>query len=811
MFRLLRSVGSELTTAARLFARRPTYAGLAAALFALGIGAISTIFAVVSVTMLRPLPYRDAHELIVATSTEPAGQAERIDMALGYFQFARWRSESQALVALEGFTPTTMKLLGGEEPEPVIGALVSAGFFDVLGWRPERGRGFTRAEELPGSGVVVISHGLWVRRFAEDPAIIGKVIDIDEEPRIIVGVMAAEFPMPLQRADAWMPLPLGPQQFGMKARLIRAVGRLRPGTTLEQSVLDLDRINATLAKERPDEHRFTTAKVIPLREAMFGEQRATLLALLAAGFVLLAVATVNVTSLAFGDALARRVGTMTRIAVGAEPWDVARLRLLELGVITATGCALGILLARVGLATLDRTAPEGLAGVRDASIDWRVVAVAAAAAAIAGLIAAVPTAMQEAGLTAAGLAGTAGKSIGDRAERRRRDGLLIAQVGLAVVLLVGAALLARNLRALLERPTGFHADGVTVVELTFSPTRYQTAPDRAQHARQLLERLRAVPGVSAAATIQTRFALNETMQTLFEIEGRPAATGEQRFVNIRHVTPDVEKVLRLHLRRGRLFTEKDREGALPVAVVSASFAQQYWPGEDPIGRRVRRVISQQAPWMEVVGIVEDIADAGAGVEVGPALFVSYLQQNTPMARPTIVVRASGSPEELFPALRRAIWSVDPNQTIDSISQLDDLMLRSAAQPRFAALVAGLLASSAILLVLSGIYAVTLHGVLRRTREIGLRAALGASRLELLWSTIRQSIMPVLVGVAAGSVVCVPVVRAMRSLLGQSVSLADVPALAAVLAAIIAASAIAALIPARRALGVPPSLAMRDEG
>jgi putative ABC transport system permease protein len=248
---------------------------------------------------------------------------------------------------------------------------------------------------------------------------------------------------------------------------------------------------------------------------------------------------------------------------------------------------------------------------------------------------------------------------------------------------------------------------------------------------------------------------------------------------------------------------------MPVAVVSAAFAQKYWPGEDPVGRRIRRVISQPAPWMEVVGIVDDIADAGAGVDVGPALFVSYLQQSSAMARPTIVVRATGSPETLFPALRRAIWSVDPNQTIDSITRLDDLMLRSAAQPRFAALVAGLLATSAILLVLSGIYAVTLHGVLRRTREIGLRAALGASRPEILWSTVRQSILPVLAGVAAGAVACVPAIRAMRSLLAESVSSADLPALGAVLAAIVAASAIAALIPARHALRVPPSLAMRE--
>jgi hypothetical protein len=263
--------------------------------------------------------------------------------------------------------------------------------------------------------------------------------------------------------------------------------------------------------------------------------------------------------------------------------------------------------------------------------------------------------------------------------------------------------------------------------------------------------------------------------------------------------------------RGRLFTEQDREDSLPVAVVSTEFAKKYWPGEDPIGRRVRRITSQGRAWMDVVGIVDDVKDAGAGVDLGPTLFVSYLQQNTAMARPTIVVRAQGAPAALFLELRRAIWSVDPNQTIDSISRLETLMVRSAAQPRFAALVAGLLAVSAALLVLGGIYAVTLHSVLRRRREIGIRSALGAGRMKLLWLTIRQSVTPVLAGVALGSLLCVPAVRLMQPLLAERASRGDLPSLAGALSAIVVAAAVAALIPARRALRVPPSVVMRDDG
>jgi putative ABC transport system permease protein len=446
------------------------------------------------------------------------------------------------------------------------------------------------------------------------------------------------------------------------------------------------------------------------------------------------------------------------------------------------------------------------------SFDWTVIAVAAGVALTAAMVAGIPTALQEAAFGIVGLAGSATRSIGGVSENRRRDGLLTAQVALAVVMLVGAALLARNVLALLSRPTGFRTDGVTVAELTFSPTKYPTRTLRAQYASQLIGAVKAVPGVSAAATIQTRFVLNETMMTLFEIDGRPAPPGAQQFVNIRHVTPEVATVLGIRLQRGRMFSPGDREDTPPVALVSAKFAQQYWPGADPIGRRVRRIVSTgDAPWMEVVGIVDDIRDAGAGAEVGPILFVSYLQQNTAMARPTIVVRSSVSPSTLFPALRRAIWSVDPNQTIDAISRLDDLMLRSAAQPRFAAFVAGLLGAAAMTLVLGGIYAITLYSVFRRTREIGVRAALGARPADLLWATIRQSVTPVFLGAVLGAAASIPAAYAMRSVLAEGVSAGDTPLIAAVIVTIVFASVGAALIPARRALGISPALAMRDPG
>ncbi len=799
-------------SAARSLARRPVFAGLAVTLFALGIGAVTAVFAVVNATMLRPLPYRAPDELYRVVGTEPARNGGVSSMPLGYFQLSRWRSDNTVFDRLEGYTPSTMKLLGSGNPEPVVGALVSAGWFDLLGWQPALGSTFTMAEEVPQAGVVIISHGLWRRRFGGDPAIIGKTVNIDESPCAIIGVMPAGFSMPLQLADAWMPLPLDPETQSRKARLIVGIGRLEAGYTLEQARADLAAINQAIAVERPDEHRNTGVDIVPLRAALFGDQRATLFVLLAAGILLLAVSTVNVVSLCLGDAIARKTATMTRLAFGADRTHIVRLRLLELTLVATVGCALGLLAARAALGLLYSIAPDALAGVRDASFDGLVFACAAGVALLAALIAGVPTALQEAVFSMADLAGSAPRSIGGINDRRRRDGLLIAQVAVAVVMLVGAALLARNVLALLARPTGFRTDGVTVAELTFSPTKYTTPALRAQYAARLIDAVKTVPGVSSAATMQTRFVLNETMQTLFEVEGRPAPPGAQQYVNIRHVTPEVFAVLGLRLERGRAFTTDDREGTPAVALVSASFARAYWPGADPIGRRVRRMLSQgAAPWMEVVGIVEDIEDAGVGVEVGPILFVSYLQQNTAMARPTLVVRSAASPGALFPALRRAIWSVDPSQTIDAINQLDDLLLRSAAQPHFAALVAGLLGAAALLLVLGGVYAITLHSVLRRTREIGVRAALGAGPRVLLWATIRQSVTPVFIGAILGAALSIPAAYAMRDVLVERVRVTDAPLVALVIVTIVLASVGAAFLPARRALSISPTLAMRDLG
>jgi hypothetical protein len=343
-----------------------------------------------------------------------------------------------------------------------------------------------------------------------------------------------------------------------------------------------------------------------------------------------------------------------------------------------------------------------------------------------------------------------------------------------------------------------------------SPQTYATPPERANHVARILEAVRAIPGVASASTTQQRFVLAETMNSGFELQEHPAPGEAARMAGIRHVTPDLAPTLGLQMMSGRAIEATDRIDGAPVAMVSESFARAYMPGEDPVGKHIRRT-SKAAPWMEIVGVVKDVKDAGLGFEPGPAFYVSYLQQNTPTARVTLLVRTSGDPAALTRAVREAVWSVDPNQTIESVARLEDLLASSAARPRLQALVTGFFAGVALLLALIGIYVITLHDVLRQSREFGVRSALGASTRDLLRLSLRASLAPVVAGTAFGTAAAIPAVMWMSRSLGQAFtgfSLADIPVLSGTVLVMLGGTAAVALVAARRVTKVDPAVAMR---
>jgi putative ABC transport system permease protein len=802
-------MSSNLGRTVRALRRRPTFAIFAIALLALGVGALSSIFAVVNATLLRPLPYARPDELFALDNTEPVNADSSAPIALAAMQLVRWREEAHAFRQMAGYTPTTVNLPGDGEPDPLRGALISAGMFGMLGVPPALGREFRTEEEAPGSGVAIISHGLWLRRFDGSPGVVGKTVILDGEPRTIIGIMPASFSLLFQGGDVWLPMNLTSEaQTATRMRMIAGVGRLAPGASAAQAQLQLDAINAALGREHPEVFRYSHPHVVSLHESIFGPQRTSLLVMLGAVVLVLLIASVNLLNLTLADAMARRQITMTRLAFGASRRRIVLLRAGESSLIatgaTATGLALGGLILRV----LSVANPDAFVGIVGPWFDGRVIVVSVVVGLLAGVGSALPAAFSESSLSISSLAGTAIRAMGSSADRRAREALLAAQIAVTVVLLLGASMLVRNFHVLTSTRPGFDTDGVLTVQFSIPARSYPTAPERALYVQRLLDVTRTVPGVEGASSIQTRFVLNETMQTSFEIEGQPAPPGADRYANMRHVMPGVFQVLHIGLRRGRVIDETDRADTRLVAVVSESFARQYWKG-DAVGKRIRRVGRKEAQWMEVVGVVDDIRDAGAGVDIGPTMYVSYLQQNTPTARVTVVARTRGDPAQIARGIRQAFWSVDRNQTIEDISPLEHLMALSATRPRFQALVVSMFGVAALALALCGVYAITLFGVVQRTRELGVRSALGAQPADLIRLSMWEGIRPTLYGLGTGALAALPLLLWMQRMLSERLSTADVPMLAGMLLFFTLTALAASFVPAWRAARISPLLAMRS--
>ncbi|MFI5310413.1 MAG: ABC transporter permease [Gemmatimonadales bacterium] len=803
-------MGLGILHAARSFRQRLAFTGFTLSLITVGVGAASAIFAVVHGALLKPLPYREPSTLYsisasIQSSTNALQSALQVS-PLSAKELVRWREESRGFSDIGGYTPATVKLTAGGTPDALPGMLVSASLFDALGVPAQAGRTFRREEEMAGSGVAIISARLWEERFGRDPAILNRVVNIDDEPRLVIGVMPSTFTM-FQPCDVWLPLVLTSDRLTGPARTIAGVGRLRAGASLAQALSELARTQGDLAGEEPQVYRGTSASALPLRESLFGKQRATLVILLAAVVLLVIIGAVNVTSLAGADAVARRTATMTRLALGASGRQLGAMRLRE-GALLAVTALPPALLGGGALLAAVRTLNPGIPVGPGAVLQPAVLGFAACVALVMGVVAMLPSAIAEASLDVATLAGAAARAAGGRRERLGRDVILASQVAVTTVLLAAATLLARNLNAIMNRWPGFEAGGVLVAPLAMSLKTYPGVQDRAQHVEQVLAEVTQTPGVTGAATIQTRFVLNETMQTAIEVEGHPVPPDVQQSTNIRHVSPSIFSVLRTRVVAGRAFDDTDRDGSRLVAVVNTSFARLFLGAENPVGMRVRRASRKDAPWLEIVGVVEDVADAGAGVDLGPALYVSYYQQNTTLARVTLVVRTPGDPARIADAVRRAIWKVDPDQAIESTTPLPTLVARSAAQPRLRAVLVTLFGGAGLLLVLTGIYATTQYSVLRRTREIGVRAALGAPPRALVTMSLAHAMRPAIAGLAIGALGAMPLASTMQSALNTTFSTRDAPALASVLAIIVTLVVTAAFLPARRAVTISPTVAMR---
>ncbi|HEY9506595.1 MAG TPA: ABC transporter permease [Gemmatimonadales bacterium] len=796
----------DVRYAVRQLIRSPGFTAVAVLTLGLGIGANTAIFSVVNAVLLRPLPYPEPSRLVDVAERRPIGTTN----AVSYQNFLDWRKdgalESMALLRTQSFN-----VGGADRPERVAGALVSADYFRVLGLDPAAGRYFLGGEDTPGRDrVAVISHGLWQRRFAGDPRAVGGSLTVDGRALTIVGVAPAGFRFP-EETELWTPVSLDDPSL-LEARGLHAyqvIGRLGQGRTLEHASARLQAVAARLAAEYPASNRHWGVAIVPLQESLVHELRPTLLVLLGAvGFVLL-IASANVAGMMLARGAARRRELSIRAALGAGRWQLVRQLLTESALLTLLGGGLGIGLAAWGVDALVSLAPPGLGPPHAAVIDAGVLAftfgVAALTSLVFGLLPAVQTARWggEAALT------ETGRTTGGVDRQRTRRLLVAGEIALALLLLVGAGLMVQSFRRLLAVDPGFRTANVVSARLALPRTGRDTAQIIGFYG-ELVDRTRALPGVNAAAAVSYLPLSRVGARYSFSVEGQSFPEPQQRpSSSFNVVTPGYFATLDIPLLQGRDFTVQDRWSGPAVVVVNQALAHRFWPNERAVGKRLTLDDDPDEPsdWMTVVGVVGDTRHRSLVDEVMPQIYAPEAQVG--LEEMALVVRTPLAAAAVAPAIRSLVASLDPEVPVADIHQLAGIRDASISTDRFRTLVLGAFGLLALALAGVGVFGVISYGVVQRTKEIGIRIALGARRGEILRLVVGEGLVTVAGGIAAGLVAGAALSRLLVTLLYQ-VKPWD-PATFVAIAAVIAGAALAAcVLPARRALRVDPAVALRSE-
>jgi predicted permease len=800
--------------AVRALLKTPAYTVVALLTLALGIGANTAIFSVVNQILLNPVGVADPGRVVAVRVKYDKLALRNIGVSVPDFADvlnSTQQFETAALIDTGDFNYT-----GSGVPERLNGASVTYRWFDVFGARPALGRVFQPEEDRPNANrEVVLSFAAWKRLFGQDRGVVGRTIELNRTPYRIVGVMGADFRWPVD-IDLWAPLGLADSAYSPNNRFnenYEAFARLRPGIPYASAnsfagVLS-DRVKS--AGDRGGAYAKDSAWgmfLLPFTDFIAGDTRTPMLVLLAAvGFVLL-IACANIAGLMLARASGRTREIAVRAALGAGRWDLIRLSFFESMTLAAAGAVAGLCVALAGVRGLLALAPEGLPVAVSVRLDAPVLAFAALAAVAAGLIFGVAPAWQASRvnqfeqLKEGGRANSAG-----RARQQLRSSLVIAEVALALVLLVGAGLFLRSLAALEDVNPGFQSAGVITAGLSLPHQRYDTDAKQLAFYQAVLDNLATTPGVAAvAAGVPLPFSGNAGSAS-FDIDGRPSPPGDPGpHGDIGAVSADYFAALKIPIRQGRVFTALDRAGAQPVAVIDDVLARQYWPGQSPVGQHLRR--GNSAPWAAIVGVVAHVKHSDlAGEDIKGKYYFPLFQMPVPFM--SFVMRAPSDPGRLATAMRDAVRAVDPTQPVSQIRLMTSMVNNSLAPRRFVVTVLGVFATMALAIALIGLYGVISYAVTQRTQELGVRMALGAQPAEILRLVLGQGMKLAGIGVAAGLLISLAMSRVLRGELFH-VSAVDPLTFALMAAALIAAALLASYIPARRATRVDPMVALRYE-
>ncbi len=805
---------NDVRFAARVLRKAPLFSLVAIATLAVGIGATTAIFSVADAVLFRPLLLPGSERLVVGNSLNAKGQRGWIS----YPDFQSMRRETKTLAGYSAFVPQSVNLTGRAEPRRVRGGFVSDDFFEVVGVQPAMGRGFRPGvdDKEGAANVCVVEYDTWKNVFGGDPKLLGGTLTLNNEPYTVVGILPRGFRFPEDDVDVWMPHHDWPvYRQGLKqgwandrgTGLVGGVGRLAPGVSLRQAQAELDGIFAALSKSFPKAGQ-RHVELRSLQRVVTGDLRLPLLVLLGAVAFVLLIACSNVANLVLGRAASRQGELATRAALGAGRGRLVEQLLTETGLLWLGGGVLGVFIGggalRLLLRAAPRTLPGGVVPTIDAPVLGFTLLLTAATAALFGLVPALRFSSPR--FTMALKEGGRGGSEG-MGHARLRSTLVVGQIALTLILLVGSGLLLRSFRELLGVDAGFRPDHLLTMEYRLPANKYPHGAQQWQTHRQILERVRAVPGVVSAALVHGLPFSGNGSTGSFEVVGRPAGDDEKPRARMNAVSAGYFETLGIPLLRGRSFTPADRADSPPVVIVNRTLADRYWPGEDPIGRRLRIDDDPEPIEVEIVGVVGDTKQYGLDEPVTPYIYASQAQD--PGIFDTLAVRTQGDPMQLASAVRAAVWSVDPEQPVWKVRTEESLLDRAVGTPRFLAQLMSGYALMALLLAALGLYGVVSFSVAQRTNEIGVRMALGARARDVLRMVLRRAFTLAVLGVAIGLAGALALGRAVQSLLFATRA-SDPLVLLGVALLLAAVTLLASLLPARRAARTDPSTALRYE-
>ena len=805
----MRTIGLETRHAIRAMLKRPATTAIVVLTLALCLGANAAIFAIVDSLVIRPFHFPNTDRVAFVVQTLPDGTDNRNETA-SPANFLDWRRQATTIERLSAFAYWDVNLVGHDEPERVQGFRVSAGFFDVLGVQPVSGRAFAPAEETFGAHrAVVLGHGLWQRRFGGDPAIIGRTISLNGEQYDVIGIAPAGFDFPMG-SQLWVPLAFDATAAAQRGRrFLTVIGTLAPGRTLEDAQAEMATIAHRLEQQHPDTNRGRGARVYTLTRGMMDQGLGPILSMWQASalFVLL-IGCANIANLLLARAAERERELAVRLAIGASRARVIRQLLIEsimLGLLSVPGA---LLAAFVGLKVLVAYMPARIVrfvpGWHSIDIDARLVLVtvilAFGTAIVFGLLPAFHSSrprISEA-LKSSGRSVTAGR-------QRLRRTLVIAEIALALPLMVAAGLSAVGVDKFVNGPQGYNPDGVLTMRAVLSEGRYPDAPSWRRFTQQAVERLAAIPGVEAAAAANTIPSFSSGAQRAIEIDGQPPVEPNNRpTVHYRIATERMFDVLQLPIAEGRAFSTADLPDSQPVVIVSGSMARRYWPDTSAIGRRVRIPGSE---WMTVVGVCGDVIHDWFDTKNEPMMYRPYTQ--APTGFMALMVRTSHDPKSAIADVLAAIKSVDPSQPVFNVMTYREVMYERTIGLQYVAAIMSTFGVFALVLAVVGVYSVMAFMVSQRTHEIGVRMALGATRADVLRLTVGQAGRLTAVGVLVGSALALILGRLIEAGLLGVVS-SDYRMVAGFGAMIIASALLAGYLPARRAATIEPNVALRAE-